>query len=120
MPHRAPARPAARFVTTPASSYSVNISATCSALNDLAYACSSTIIRIAPSVTVKSRYEIEMTANGRSAFLGGSVDDDGLDGLCLDDVDGAHGSEQRSRQRVGRVHAHPSFGAKSAGFCRSI
>ena len=84
MPHRAPASPAARFVTTPASSYSVNISATCSALNDLAYACSSTIIRIAPSVTVKSRYEIEMTANGRSAFLGGSVDDDGLDGFASD------------------------------------
>ena len=83
MPHRAPASPAARFVTTPASSYSVNISATCSALNDLAYACSSTIIRIAPSVTVKSRYEIEMTANGRrGAFLGGSVDDDGLDGFA--------------------------------------
>eukprot|EP00965_Chrysotila_dentata_P124947 4130138-Pleurochrysis_carterae.AAC.3 len=32
------------------------------------YACSSTIMRIAPSVTVKSKYEIEMTTYGIKAF----------------------------------------------------
>ena len=31
-------------------------------------ACWRTIIRIAPSVTVNSRYEMEMTANGSNAF----------------------------------------------------
>ena len=55
MPHLAPAKPAARLVTTPAHSYSVNIVATCIAEKDWLYACSSTIMRRAPSVTVKRR-----------------------------------------------------------------
>ena len=44
MPHRAPIIPARRFVTTPASSYILNMMAVCQALNPRAYACSRTII----------------------------------------------------------------------------
>ena len=65
MPHLAPMTPARRLVTAPANSYSVNMMATSRAEKLRLYAWSRTIIRIAPSVTVKRRYDVDMMANGR-------------------------------------------------------
>ena len=70
MPHRAPKTPAARFVPAPHSSYSANITATSMAVKPFVYACRSTSMRTAPSVTVNSRYAMLMMANGRNAFFG--------------------------------------------------